>query len=410
MKYLILALLLPATATAAEFELTHSGRLADVQGGPVNGAHLLDVRLFDGEGPAATELWADAFSVSFTGGYFTVVLGSNPLKPLTTSALDAAEVWVEIELDNGGTPMNRTALTASPLSATTLGVRTGAVAGSSCDAAGELNYTSGSLLACDGSSWHAVGPIRITENGGVRTWTDGALARNCVDYLDSSDPNRWYIGATGDGVYRIDLDGGGAGLPQDVTCDMAGGGWIELAETFDTSSVVTSGSPTVNFYGSDRQLQVEQGACGAKASLQETLTGPFQISFRAKYGWGWAGITVDRLDSWGGDNTHDGCPVSGVGCWNVMNNTSNNLLYVNVTDAGTGSANLISHNGVSESTVIEIRRDASGVFTAWADGAIKHTYTQTYTGQVRIYGHTQCDNAYGSNTWVFVEDLRMQGD
>lgn len=63
----------------------------------------------------------------------------------------------------------------------------------------------------------------ITLDGSYRTWSDGSLASSCVDYLHP-EAGALYLGDTGDGVYRIDLNGS----PTDVWCDMttAGGGWM----------------------------------------------------------------------------------------------------------------------------------------------------------------------------------------
>jgi hypothetical protein len=66
----------------------------------------------------------------------------------------------------------------------------------------------------------------VAQYAGYRAWSDGTLARSCKEYLVGT-PGYAYSGATGDGVYRIDVDGAGALAPADVVCDMTtdGGGW-----------------------------------------------------------------------------------------------------------------------------------------------------------------------------------------
>lgn len=66
----------------------------------------------------------------------------------------------------------------------------------------------------------------VLQAGGYRTWADGTVATSCKKYLVGAT-NYAYAGATGDGVYRIDVDGAGALTATDVVCDMTtdGGGW-----------------------------------------------------------------------------------------------------------------------------------------------------------------------------------------
>jgi hypothetical protein len=64
--------------------------------------------------------------------------------------------------------------------------------------------------------------IGIVANGTTRTWADGTLAASCKAYLSGDGLGHTYSGATGNGLYRIQLS-----APTDVRCDMSndGGGW-----------------------------------------------------------------------------------------------------------------------------------------------------------------------------------------
>ncbi|KVP96664.1 hypothetical protein WJ97_12335 [Burkholderia ubonensis] len=66
----------------------------------------------------------------------------------------------------------------------------------------------------------------ITQYSGYRAWSDGSYAASCKEYRNGKGGFA-YAGVTGDGVYRIDVDGAGPLTPVDVVCDMTtdGGGW-----------------------------------------------------------------------------------------------------------------------------------------------------------------------------------------
>ncbi len=70
--------------------------------------------------------------------------------------------------------------------------------------------------------------ITVKLFGDTRMWSNGEIAKNCYDYLNSSKENYLYSGDIGDGKYKIDVDGVNASQAFDVYCDMDlhTGGWM----------------------------------------------------------------------------------------------------------------------------------------------------------------------------------------
>lgn len=76
-----------------------------------------------------------------------------------------------------------------------------------------------------------VEPTVIANFGAYRAWSDGSYSQSCTAYLAGDTAHR-YAGDTGDGVYRLALNG----KTVDTYCDMANGGWTLVARAVSTSA------------------------------------------------------------------------------------------------------------------------------------------------------------------------------
>lgn len=99
-------------------------------------------------------------------------------------------------------------------------------------------------------SIQGVHEIILVDYGSYRGWGDGSYAKSAKEYLNP-EPPYFYMGATGDGVYRIDPDWIGGVDPKNVYCNMtnAGGGWMMIVNGVRGTAVSTL--CTANEYNSN---------------------------------------------------------------------------------------------------------------------------------------------------------------
>lgn len=221
----VFLLMMPSMALATPIQLGHQGRLLDVDGTPVNGTHAVELSLRDGSDAVQ---YVETFgSLNVSGGFYRLILGLDD--DLDSSVLDSPELYVAVRVD-GTLLEGRSLLVSSPYAARAT------VAGhidlvdtsnaTTCDDAGRIVYDTaiGEVRVCTGTVWQTLGVKTILLGPNGRTWSDGSVAQSCAAYLSPSGGFE-YVGQTGDGNYRIDVDGSGPLPVATVECDMSGGGY-----------------------------------------------------------------------------------------------------------------------------------------------------------------------------------------
>jgi hypothetical protein len=229
--------LLSATSFAVPLELSHQGRVLDVNGSPMFGSHNVEIRLYDGA-TNPTPTFTETFALDLADGRYHVVLGTQPGNLLDETDL-GADAHVEVRLD-GSAIGPRQRISSVPYAVQARSVVGGTVSAARIDVNGAtvVSATGGvrpgaGTCATNGTddgtlSWDAPnGRLRVCIGGAWRTLasTLGSAstspAASCKAVL-LVDPN------ADDGVYWIDPNGGTTNDSFQVHCDMSreDGGWI----------------------------------------------------------------------------------------------------------------------------------------------------------------------------------------
>lgn len=91
-----LGLIVASTASAVPFEMTHQGRLLDVDGSPINTLVEVHVSLHSAA-VNGTQRWTDSFSITPENGFYSVVLGTDMNNPLEVADL-ADPTWLSVRI------------------------------------------------------------------------------------------------------------------------------------------------------------------------------------------------------------------------------------------------------------------------------------------------------------------------
>jgi hypothetical protein len=209
-----IAALSPMSALAVPLTMTHTGRLLDATGAPVDGTRDITVSIHDAAGTPFTDTF---LNVPVQGGYFSVVLGSGaPLELADFSGADL-ELGVSVAgLDALRQPLGSVpfAIRAAAVSGDVQVGAAGACAGSAD--AGRLRWNTDHLEVCDGN---VDGWTSVAANGAGNSPSNPALS--CRRLLAEAP-------STPSGLYWISPEGG---APVETWCDMSTDlrGWTRVA-------------------------------------------------------------------------------------------------------------------------------------------------------------------------------------
>jgi hypothetical protein len=235
MRVIIALSLLTATASAAPVHLVQQGRLLDAAGDAVHGSHTVVVDLCPNAVAIPGETCrAETFdNVPFQDGYFSLVLGAE--QTLDHSIFDAPDLFVQFTISGSALGDRQRVGQFIPRRGGMLFL--GSAADSDCTDdtnEGALIYRGGAVQVCTGGGWRSLAyGETLTVIDGVHQWSDGSFGASCEDYIRPLSDARLYVGATGNGVYRIDPSGSS---PFNVWCDMTSEeGGFTLVMNLDTS-------------------------------------------------------------------------------------------------------------------------------------------------------------------------------
>ena len=109
---LLVGFVSPAFAVPAH--LTTQGRLLDSEGVPVSTTMEVTFRLIDAE-EGGGSLWSEVQAVTFTQGFYTVMLGANEAENvLSDEVLDQAPLWMEVQVEGQPAMYPRTSVASVP--------------------------------------------------------------------------------------------------------------------------------------------------------------------------------------------------------------------------------------------------------------------------------------------------------
>lgn len=116
MKHVViffLVVIAPSVVGAIPTTTTYQGVLVDVDGNPISGSHDLVFSLYSSQDHDAAALWSESHaSIVVQDGVFQVVLGRQT--DLSSSLLDADELWIGVTIDGGEEVAPRAPLVAVP--------------------------------------------------------------------------------------------------------------------------------------------------------------------------------------------------------------------------------------------------------------------------------------------------------
>ncbi|MFT6232957.1 MAG: hypothetical protein ACJAZO_003475, partial [Myxococcota bacterium] len=108
----LLSLSLTTSALAVPTRVTHSSRILDAGGTPLQGSQTIVFRLYDAPTGGASG-WTETHTITVNDGYFAVVLGS--VSALDSAELDGSARYLSMAVGVGGDEFpTRPELTSTP--------------------------------------------------------------------------------------------------------------------------------------------------------------------------------------------------------------------------------------------------------------------------------------------------------
>ena len=95
-----LLLLLTQSALAIPTQMTHQGRLLDSDGAGLTGEHELIFRIMD-DPEDGYALWTETLTVSFTNGYYAIILGSDEVNNPDDNIFANDPLYLALKVDGG---------------------------------------------------------------------------------------------------------------------------------------------------------------------------------------------------------------------------------------------------------------------------------------------------------------------
>ncbi len=110
-----IACLLATTAAAGPDQFTHSGRLTDALGTPIDGSNTLTIAIHTDESTVTNDYVAVFTDEPIEDGYYSVILGGPGTPSFVPTLFDNSELWVSVAVGAGGLELNgRTRILAVP--------------------------------------------------------------------------------------------------------------------------------------------------------------------------------------------------------------------------------------------------------------------------------------------------------
>ena len=154
-------------AHAVPLQLAQQGRVLDSAGAPLEGMQFFAFRLFTEE-TDGTALWEESLALEVNSGFYSTLIGSNPLNPIDNSMLENTPLYLEIVLNNVALEP-RQKISAAPYAR--LAEKAMGIEGGNIDVA---QISVNGVLVVDGNgSW--VGPTVISEAEVETHITNGPL-------------------------------------------------------------------------------------------------------------------------------------------------------------------------------------------------------------------------------------------